>query len=46
LFVSATIVTPTTLTREQRQLLEQLSQVEDKDLQDEGLLDKVRNIFG
>jgi molecular chaperone DnaJ len=45
-FVSVTIVTPTTLTREQRRILEQLSEVETKDLEDKGLLDKVRNIFG
>lgn len=46
LFASATVVTPTTLTREQRRLLEQLSEIEDHDLQDTGLMDKVRNIFG
>jgi len=46
LFVSVTVVTPTTLTREQRRLLEQLSEIEDRDLQDAGLMDKVRNIFG
>ena len=46
LFVSATVVTPTTLTREQRRLLEQLSDVEDHDLEDKGLMDKVRDIFG
>lgn len=46
LFVSATVITPTTLTREQRQLLEQLSELEDKEIQEQGLLDKVRNIFG
>jgi len=46
LFVSVTVVTPTTLTREQRRLLEQLSEIEDRDLEDKGLLDKVRNIFG
>ncbi|HYP52170.1 MAG TPA: molecular chaperone DnaJ, partial [Pyrinomonadaceae bacterium] len=46
LYVSVTVVTPTTLTREQRRLLEQLSEVEDRDLEDKGLLDKVRNIFG
>lgn len=45
-FVSVTVVTPTTLTREQRRLLEQLSEVEAKDLEDKGLIDKVRNIFG
>lgn len=46
LFVSATVVTPTTLTREQRKLLEQLAVVENKDLEDKGLVDKVRDIFG
>jgi molecular chaperone DnaJ len=46
LFVSVTVVTPTTLTREQRKLLEQLAQIEEKDLSDKGLMDKVRNIFG
>lgn len=46
LFVSATVITPTTLTREQRRLLEQLADIEDKDLEDKGLMDKVRDIFG
>jgi molecular chaperone DnaJ len=46
LFVSVTVVTPTTLTREQRKLLEQLSEVETTDLEDKGLMDKVRDIFG
>ncbi len=46
LFVAVTVVTPTTLTREQRRLLEQLAQIEDHDLEDKGLMDKVRDIFG
>jgi molecular chaperone DnaJ len=46
LFVAVTVVTPTTLTREQRRILEDLSEVETKDLEDKGLIDKVRNIFG
>jgi len=46
LFVSATLITPTTLTREQRRLLEQLAEVENKDLESKGLVDKVRDIFG
>jgi molecular chaperone DnaJ len=46
LFVSVTVVTPTTLTREQRKLLEQLAQVEEKDLGDKGFMDKVRDILG
>ncbi len=46
LFVSVTVVTPTTLTRDQRKLLEQLSEIETTDLEDKGLIDKVRDIFG
>ncbi|HST53212.1 MAG TPA: molecular chaperone DnaJ [Pyrinomonadaceae bacterium] len=46
LYVSVTVVTPTTLTREQRKLLEQLAEIEEKDLSDKGLMDKVRDIFG
>ena len=45
LFVAVTLITPKTLTKEQRQLLEQLSEIEDTDLNDESLMDKVRNIF-
>lgn len=46
MFVSVSVVTPTSLTREQRKLLEQLAMVENKDLEDKGLVDKVRDIFG
>jgi molecular chaperone DnaJ len=46
LFVSAMVITPTTLSREQRRLLEQLAEVENKDLESKGLVDKVRDIFG
>jgi len=46
LFMSVTVITPTSLTREQRRLLEQLAQVENKDLEDKGLVDKVRDIYG
>ncbi len=46
LFVSVSVVTPTMLTREQRKLLEQLSQIETKDLHDKKLSEKVRDIFG
>ena len=46
LFVSVSLRTPTTLTREQRRLLEELSKLEDHDLKDQGLMDKVRDIFG
>ena len=46
LFVSVSVVTPTMLTREQRKLLEQLSRIETKDLEDKKLSEKVRDIFG
>lgn len=46
LFVSVIVIVPTTLTREQRKLLEQLAEFESQDLENQGLLDKVRNIFG
>ncbi|HSB28347.1 MAG TPA: molecular chaperone DnaJ [Pyrinomonadaceae bacterium] len=46
LFVSVSVITPTSLTREQRRLLEQLAEVESKDLESKGLVDKVRDIFG
>jgi molecular chaperone DnaJ len=46
LFVAVSVVTPTMLTREQRKLLEQLSKIETQDLEDKGLVDKVRDIFG
>jgi len=46
MFVSVNVVTPKTLTREQRRLLEQLAQIETKDLEDKNIVDKVRDIFG
>jgi len=46
LFVAVTLVTPKTLTKEQRKLLEQLAEIEDTEFQDESFMDKVRNIFG
>ncbi|MFM9904893.1 MAG: molecular chaperone DnaJ [Pyrinomonadaceae bacterium] len=46
LFVAATLVTPKSLTKEQRKLLEQLAEIEDMDFSDESFIDKVRNIFG
>lgn len=46
LFVAVTLITPKTLTKEQRKLLEQLAEVEDTDFADESFMDKVRNIFG
>lgn len=46
LFVSVSVITPTSLNREQRKLLEQLAKIETKDLEDKKLVDKVRDIFG
>ena len=46
LFVAVTLITPKTLTKEQRKLLEQLAEIEDMDFQDASFMDKVRNIFG
>jgi molecular chaperone DnaJ len=46
LFVAVTLITPKTLTKEQRKLLEQLAEIEDVDFEDASFMDKVRNIFG
>jgi len=46
LFVSVSVVTPKTLTREQRKILEQLAEIEDTDFKDISFIEKVRNIFG
>ena len=46
LFVAVTLITPKTLTKEQRKLLEQLADVEDTAFTDESFIEKVRNIFG
>ena len=46
LFVAVTLITPKTLTKEQRKLLEQLAEVEDTSFMDESFIEKVRNIFG
>ncbi len=46
LFVAATVVTPKSLTKEQRKILEKLADVEDTDFNDASFMDKVRNIVG
>ena len=46
LFVAATLITPKSLTKEQRKLLEQLAEIEDVDFHDQSFIDKFRNIFG
>lgn len=45
LFAAVTLVTPKTLTKEQRNLLEQLATIEHVDFSDQSFIDKVRNIF-
>lgn len=45
LFVAATLITPKSLTKEQRKILEQLAEIEDTALNDESFIEKVRNIF-
>jgi len=45
LFVAVTVVTPKSLSKEQKKLFEKLADVEDTDFEDEGFMDKVRNIF-
>lgn len=45
LFVAVNVVTPKSLTKEQRKLMEQLAEVEDQDLSSESFMDKVRSIF-
>lgn len=46
LFVAVTLITPTSLTKEQRKCLEQLAEVEDLDFEDESFMDKIKNMFG
>ena len=46
LFVAVTLITPQSLTKEQRKLLEQLAEIEDTEFTDASFMDKVRNIFG
>ncbi len=46
LFVAVTVVTPASLSKEQRKLLEQLAEIEDTNFEKESFIDKVRNIFG
>ena len=46
LFVAVTLITPKSLSKDQRKLLEQLAEIEDTEFTDASFLDKVRNIFG
>ena len=45
LFVAVTVITPKSLTKDQRQLLEQLAEIEDTEFTHESFMEKVRNIF-
>jgi DnaJ-class molecular chaperone len=46
--VAVNIITPTNLSREQRRLLEEMSQLETNTTADDdrGIMDKVKDIFG
>ncbi len=45
LFAAVNVITPKNLTREQRRVLEQLAEFEGSEVEEEGLMDKVRSIF-
>ena len=46
LYVGINVITPTNLSREQRQLLEELAKLEADGNHDRGIVDKVKNILG
>lgn len=46
LFVAVTLITPRSLSKEQRKAFEKLAEVEDTEFGEESFIDKVRNIFG
>lgn len=46
LFVAVTLITPKSLSKDQRKLFEQLAEIEDTEFTDASFMDKVRNIFG
>lgn len=46
LFVAVSVVTPKTLNKDQRLLFEQLAEIEDTEFEQEGFMERVRNIFG
>ncbi|MCS6873562.1 MAG: molecular chaperone DnaJ [Pyrinomonadaceae bacterium] len=45
LFVAVKVITPTNLTREQRKLFEKLAEIENKNLEEESLIEKVKHFF-
>lgn len=46
LYAAVNLVTPTSLSREQRKLFEELAKIEKDNPQDRGIMDKVKDIFG
>lgn len=46
LYVAVSVVTPKSLDKDQRALFEQLAEVEDVEFEEQGFMDRVRNIFG
>jgi len=47
LYAAVNVITPTSLTREQRKLLEELAKIErENPADDRGIMDKVKDIFG
>lgn len=46
LYAAVNLITPTSLSREQRKLLEDLANLEKENPQDRGIMDKVKDIFG
>ena len=45
-YVAVGVVTPTSLSREQKKLFEELSQMEASHTEDRSVMDKVKDIFG
>ncbi|NNE67722.1 MAG: molecular chaperone DnaJ [Pyrinomonadaceae bacterium] len=46
LYVAVTVMTPKSLNKDQRALFENLADIEDVEFEEEGFMDRVRNIFG
>ncbi len=46
LFVAVTVMTPKNLDREQRAVFEKLAEIEETEFEQQGFMDRVRNIFG
>jgi molecular chaperone DnaJ len=46
LYVAVSVVTPKSLDKDQRSLFEKLAEIEDVEFEEQGFMDRVRNIFG